>query len=1068
MKNSTGRLAGAVIGSRAVFCRGVEYSPGLRVRRVVAFTFMLLAGGVVLLGCADAPRAPVDSMLDAAVTGTDDPTETSTRTSSDPTDAGTGSVGTEGSTSEEDAGAVEAALAVRINELMASNDGAWVDEFGEADDWVELVNASAAEVSLAGWALVDGSRELAELPALTLNPGDRVVLWADDQPEQGARHLPFKLSASGDELSLRAPNGAVADAVVIEVLEMNESLARFPDAKGEWETCRYASPRRSNGERCAPRPPLELEDEVEFTPYAFPEPFPALSTPLQITELSLRPAGFVELLNTGEGPVSLEGYQLRVSPHRPGVPWPTASEGTALPLPNEVIAPNEHVVVAVQEADLVQLSEDPNFEGVVTLYAPTEDTIDRIDFMHWPQGASLALHPQQQRSFRFCNESTPGESNTCNPVLVREVGDRVRGLRTPGDFSALAEGTTQLGIESVKFIWDMQAGGVAHFLSGRRWALHYTFVREAIEGLPSLDRCDAEQNAEFYQGWVEFSQLEYFRTEGRRFLLGTLSKHGGSDLWAVEHALGDVIEGPQMAEAFFSIVPRTFEPTRWVLRPQDDQQIERARAVEGQLPMVGPNAPFVGVDYQPLTPGVAYGTLRFVPAEQLQVTALGPQVIVVTDDVPNDIPLVGGLITEALQTPLAHVNVLSQNRGTPNAALRQARSDLAEYFEQLVRLEVAPGGLDVRLAEPAEAQEYWDSLVGDGPWLSPRLDSSVRGVQPLSEHSLESLPIIGAKAAQLAELGRVNVPYAGCPASSVPIAVPRDAFAIPVVHYLEHFEASGARSRLEELEELGAFQDDPLTRAAGLEEVRRLINEHPVDSALLVEVETAVAERFGDERVRFRSSSNAEDLPNFNGAGLYTSISGEYANPNRTIEDALRVVWASLWNARAYDERRLGRVDESTLAMGILVHLAALSEEVNGVGVSRNVLDPTRGDIYYINTQVGEATVTNPAPSVTTEQLVYRWNRQPRIIYHSRSSLLEALDGPPPFVMSAAEVEEVACALGAIHQWYQPLLDPEGEDPWFTMEIEFKRLDGDRALHIKQARPHPFARVVDFGDCREL
>ena len=47
-----------------------------------------------------------------------------------------------------------------------------------------------------------------------------------------------------------------------------------------------------------------------------------------------------------------------------------------------------------------------------------------------------------------------------------------------------------------------------------------------------------------------------------------------------------------------------------------------------------------------------------------------------TDDVPNDIPLVGGLITEAFQTPLAHVNVLSQNRGTPNAGLAGARGNV--------------------------------------------------------------------------------------------------------------------------------------------------------------------------------------------------------------------------------------------------------------------------------------------------------------------------------------------------------------------------------------------------------
>ena len=64
-------------------------------------------------------------------------------------------------------------------------------------------------------------------------------------------------------------------------------------------------------------------------------------------------------------------------------------------------------------------------------------------------------------------------------------------------------------------------------------------------------------------------------------------------------------------------------------------------------------------------------------------------------------------------------------------------------------------------------------------------------------------------------------------------------------------------------------------------------------------------------------------------------------------------------------------------AMGILVHGAFLAEQANGVAVSRNVLEPTSGEVYYLNAQAGEASVTNPAPGVATEQLVYRWGRQP-------------------------------------------------------------------------------------------
>src|SRR5690606_19791676 len=223
---------------------------------------------------------------------------------------------------------------------------------------------------------------------------------------------------------------------------------------------------------------------------------------------------------------------------------------------------------------------------------------------------------------------------------------------------------------------------------------------------------------------------------------------------------------------------------------------------------------------------------------------LGPDVIVITDDVPNDIPLVGGLITEAFQTPLAHVNVLSANRGTPNAALRNARLVLAEHLDNLVRIEVNASGLHVGEADLKEAQEYWDSFVPAAANISPRLDETVRGVQPLSNHSLQSIPIIGAKAAQLAELGRIPASRGKC--SNTKLNLPDAPFAIPVVHSREHFAASGAKALLEELSAEDAFNSDPLARAEALEQVRELILNHPADPALLSAVDQAIGERWAN------------------------------------------------------------------------------------------------------------------------------------------------------------------------------------------------------------------------------
>ena len=120
----------------------------------------------------------------------------------------------------------------------------------------------------------------------------------------------------------------------------------------------------------------------------------------------------------------------------------------------------------------------------------------------------------------------------------------------------------------------------------------------------------------FDAGWQEFSDREYYKTEGRRFLLGTLVRYGGSNLQTMEFERGDVITGPQMQHAFRVVAARLPDPTAWVLRAQG-RQVEALRPLEATLPLVDADAPFRGVRLQPMDPGVGFGLLRFVPAGEL-------------------------------------------------------------------------------------------------------------------------------------------------------------------------------------------------------------------------------------------------------------------------------------------------------------------------------------------------------------------------------------------------------------------------------------------------------------------
>jgi len=951
---------------------------------------------------------------------------------------------------------VEEAVLV-INEVVADNEGVYLDEFGEADDYVEIANVSGEAQDLSLFRLVD--EEIAHpLPEVSLAPGAVQLLWADDSPAQGTLHLPFKISASGESLLLIRADGARQDAVQVPALEPHQAHLRVPNGTGRFVTCAWATPARANGDACGPPEPPPPPEDVVFAPFDWPELWPELPVPLAISEAALRPARFVEIVNVSAQPVELADYVLHFARHEIGTPWPGVEEGQTVRLPEEPLEPGGRAVIELEETDTSSLAADPDFEGVLTIWQVAEmRAVDRVDFMAWPEDAVLARVPDVGGAFRLCRNESPGAPNDeCSPLPSRPVGDHLRRLLTPGDFHALAAGRSALGTDSVEFLVDLQGGDVVTFINSANYDLHYTFVREAIEKQPHLDRCDPVQQQQFLTGWYEFSEREYFRVEGRRYLLGTLVRHAGTGLPALQFAPGDTISPAQMKHAFFTVMRNLPDPRAWSIRPQSTEQVERIRPIEGQVPIVGPNTPFGGITFQPLTTAVAYGTLRFVPAADLRSSEVGPRDIVITDQVPNDIPLIGGLITEALQTPLAHVNILSRGRGTPNMALVDARRDarVAPYLDTLVRLEVTGADFTIETAVPEDAVEFWESRKPAGPPLAPRMDVQVRGVQPLEESSLVDLPAIGGKAAQVAELARVSL------CSEWPVSVPQRAFAIPIVHSLEHFEASGARARYETLREDAAFLADPAVREQGLAEVRSLIQSHPVSSELMSEVLAALRARWSDTPLRFRSSSNVEDLAGFSGAGLYESVGLDGDEVPEGVEDAIRTVWASLWYPRAYDERDYYNVDQSQLAMGVLIHPAYRSERVNGVAISRDVLEPTRGDRQYFNVQLGEALVTNPAPGIHSEQFTFQRGGYVPFVYHDRSSF-----SPDRPLLSGGEAAAISCNLEAIERHFRPLLDPLRSNPWFAVDIEFKLMGAGRALVIKQARPYSFGREAPLGWC---
>jgi hypothetical protein len=137
-----------------------------------------------------------------------------------------------------------------INELMPSNQSGLQDEAGAYPDWIELYNPGTDDVSLGGWTITDDLDEpdRHELDgSLSVPAGGFLVLFADDDEEDGANHLNFDLSADGEDVGIFDDSGRPSDQIVFGAMVGDLSAARMPDGSTNWEITDAPTPGTSNG-----------------------------------------------------------------------------------------------------------------------------------------------------------------------------------------------------------------------------------------------------------------------------------------------------------------------------------------------------------------------------------------------------------------------------------------------------------------------------------------------------------------------------------------------------------------------------------------------------------------------------------------------------------------------------------------------------------------------------------------------------------------------------------------------------------------------------------------------------
>lgn len=440
------------------------------------------------------------------------------------------------------------------------------------------------------------------------------------------------------------------------------------------------------------------------------------------------------------------------------------------------------------------------------------------------------------------------------PKFVRELG-------CTADFTALASDPLDVsipGARSTKIVLDTQDGDALYFQNTNIYKIHYDFALANLSG----------NGKPIVNSLALFNETEYFVPE-RRFLLGAITYYEGPKVWALELAPYDTASAAMVEKLFNAVKAKVFFGSALVFHPTSQALATEAKQLPPTIRTESTEALYAGIDYQPLNLGESVGRLRFLKATALESAYVGFRDLVVLDRVPNDISVVAGLITEEFQTPLAHVNVLAQNRKTPNMGLKNAsmHAKLKPLEGKWVKLKVGAFDWKVQEVTQAEADTYWDARKPAEVTL-PTIDLSVTDLRDIGDVTQQvsgqkvtraaiatAVKAFGAKAANYSVLVRTR---------GVPI---KRAFAIPAFYYVQFMRENGFDERVRGLLADPTFKGDPDTRDRQLDKLCDDMKAAPVNAEFAAKLKAKLDKDYPGESMRFRTSTNAEDLDGFPCAG---------------------------------------------------------------------------------------------------------------------------------------------------------------------------------------------------------
>jgi len=608
-----------------------------------------------------------------------------------------------------------------------------------------------------------------------------------------------------------------------------------------------------------------------------------------------------------------------------------------------------------------------------------------------------------------------GRAGFLDRVGSRADFDRLARVYYRGRFYALPH---------MMFVIDRQAGRRVYYVDSNSYRFHKDFVNASYLSL--------ERGRAFYEN-------NYLKRD-RRFLLGTVAYQATANRFTYEFWEGDRLTKELLKEAHGALsrsfyAPLFFKPNS----PAHDQAARELSEAEGTaLPVLSAGELARDREYQPLNLGAGIGQLRIID-RLAPDTVIDRNQIVIFKEVPVQVTPLSGMITTEPASPLSHVNMLAKSWSIPNACIRNADKLFKQLEGKYVRLEVMEDEYRLVPADVKDVDERQRQWVRRAGLVTPPADLVYSGLADLKDQRARDARRFGAKSANLGEL--IGARLAN-------VVIPH-GFTVPFRRYQEFIRRNDLEERISSVVEEDRFVHDPAYRKERLALIRRWIQGGRHDEGLRREVLDKVRAGYAGKGLFVRSSTNAEDLPNFSGAGLYSTVPN--VRTGDQLMEAIKTVWASVWNYEAYEARESFGMNHFGVFPAVLVQ-EGINADSAGVAITADPFNRRDREAVYINAKRGlgikvvegrrvpEQVIFRPRSN--TFQVLTRSGEDTMLIFDERGGVKESKIDEQRAVLTDDMVRRLASAALQIEKVFG------GRD----QDIEWLFMRGQ--LYIVQSRPY--------------